>query len=76
MARAFTTIRTTFARISAAIARHCERMREEKVRRARFEAEMYQGRYYHSSKNDDDLPIWPRAWAASAHPASADEPKT
>jgi hypothetical protein len=48
-------------KLRAALTRQLERIHEQQVRKARFEAEMYGGMYRHSSKNDDDLPIvWRR----------------
>jgi hypothetical protein len=43
--------------MEAGLARWFERVAEQRIRRARFEAEMYRGAYRHSSKNDDELPI-------------------
>jgi hypothetical protein len=40
-----------------AIARFMEALAEARMHRAAIEAELYRGRYKHSSKNDDDLPI-------------------
>lgn len=39
------------------LVRYFEHLAEERMRRTRFEIEMYRGVYRHSTKNDDDLPI-------------------
>jgi hypothetical protein len=53
-------VTTTMGKLQTLLARQIERMHEQQIRKARFEAEMYGGRYRHSSKNDDDLPILQR----------------
>jgi hypothetical protein len=43
--------------ITAGLAGWLERVAEQRMRQARFEAEMYRGAYRPTTKNDDELPI-------------------
>jgi hypothetical protein len=45
------------ARIKAMLAYWIDSVAQRRLRKTRFEMEMYRGAYRYSSKNDDDLPI-------------------
>jgi hypothetical protein len=50
-------VKKAAAKTGLAIAHVMEAFAQARLHRAAIEAELYLGRYKHSSKNDDDLPI-------------------
>lgn len=50
-------IRKAAAAVARLITQTLDAFAEARVQRAAIEAELYLGRYRHTSKNDDDLPI-------------------
>ena len=45
------------AAVARALGRFAQAIAESRMQRALIEAELYHGRFIHSSKNDDDLPV-------------------
>ena len=50
-------LRSALAAFGRYLVRVFDAIGEARVHRAMIEVELYRGRYLHSSKNDDDLPI-------------------
>ena len=62
-------VRKAFVKSARLLVRAPEIFAEARMHKAMIEAELYRGRYIHTSKNDDDLPIVGSAPAAQPAPS-------